>query len=172
MGLFLCPLCNDHFTIDPPHKCNDSKITSYIKKLKTEAHEAEMNLHLMQDDILFLIKEIPSLEKEKVEVSTKWIKSLWQYAGGNFYRTEDPVSFLSHWMAMHRILCEAFDLFRSKNYKEPKNLLSNLKQLLEVCEHAKTVLGYEDSKFDLSPEDIVNKLPDGVTGNTSASEVE
>lgn len=155
MGLFLCQLCNDHLDFDRPHECDPVTLRKRIEELEMKARKAEHKLNVIEDAVQHLIKELPSLEGEKIEVTTKWLRLLWKAAECRFDKFEEPESFLGHWMAMHRILCEAFDLFRSKKHGHPANLLVNLKELWEACERAKVVLGYQTSVFDLSPEDIV-----------------
>lgn len=155
MGLFLCDMCNEQLTFDSPHVCDPGKLRAYIAELELRARKAEHKLNVMEDAVLYTLKELPSLEGEKIEVSTKWLRMLWQAAECRFDKYEEPEAFIGHWMAMHRILCEAFDLFRSRKYGKPSNLLKNLQELKEACEIAKKVLGYQDSVLDLSPEDIV-----------------
>ena len=60
-------------------------------------------------------------------------------------------------MSLHRILRSSYDLFRSKLYPtQDKTLLGKLKSLKEAVDNSREVLGYQDSKLDMTPEDLLN----------------
>jgi hypothetical protein len=153
-------MCNEQLSLDPPHVCNPDDVREYVAELKLRADQAEHKLNLIDDAVLLTLKDLTSLEGEKVEVSTKWLRKLWKAAECNFFdRYNELETFLAHWMAMHRILRCAFDLFKSRKYAS-SNLLKILQALKIACEDAKKILGYQDSLLDLSPEDIVKKTND------------
>lgn len=154
MGLFLCDLCNAHLTLDP-HECDKEKILRNIQQLEERARIAERNLDDVQNAVFKLLEPLGSLDGEEVTVKTEWLQWLWDAARCKWHKADTAKSFLCHWMATHRILCEAFDLFRSKKHGHVETKLNKLKHLREACDKAKEVLGYQDSNLDLTPEDLV-----------------
>lgn len=157
MGLFLCPMCNEHLTLDPPHVCEREKIIAYVERLEHEARLAEHRLSEIQNAVMKVLQPLSSLDGEEVTVKTEWLRKLWDAANCRWHEAKIADSFLVHWMATHRILCEAFDLFRSKKYGKSQTLLEKLKDLRDACDKAKETLGYRDSNLDMTPEDLAER---------------
>lgn len=156
MGLFICDLCNKHLDITAggSHVCNQEDIRKHVEQLELAARTAERNLDEMQNAVLMILKELPSLEGEKVQVNAEWLRRLWGATKNQWYDAKTADDFLVQWMVTHRILCEAYDVFRSKKYGHSQTLLQKLTDLREACDNSKAVLGYKDSHFDMSPEDL------------------
>ena len=158
MGLFLCHICNEQLGFENPHKCDPETIRKYVGSLQDAARLAERRLDDMQNAVFMLIHELPSLEGEEITVKTKWLTRLWEATKCRWYEAETKEQFLVCWMATHRILCEAFDLFRDEKHGKKETLLQKLVALKEACTNAQEFLGYKDSKLHLSPEDICKNL--------------
>lgn len=166
MGLFLCDMCNKDLMCGyredgnhEKHVCKEEDILSHINRLKDTAWKAENNLDSIRNAVLMTIHELPSLENEEVTIKTKWIKKVWDAADCKWYehnvREGGPEYFLLRWIATHRLLCEAYDLFRSSKYGRVESLLTKLTNLKEAVDNSKEALGYQDIKLDMSPEDLL-----------------
>ena len=153
MGLFLCPMCDEQL-MSSPHVCNPTVIINRIHKLENEVRLAESKLNNVKNSVFMLLQSLPSLEGDSVSVETEWLRKMWHAAECQWHENKSPDKFLVRWIALHRILCEAFDLFRS-NKKE--TTLEKLRFLKEACDSAKKVLNYEDSKLYLTPEDLMSR---------------
>lgn len=153
MCLILCKVCDEELT--HTHVCNPEKIIAYVDRLRREARTAESKLSEIQNAVMKVLQPIPHLENEEVTVKTEWLRKLWNAANCQWDEVKTADSFLVHWMATHRILCEAFDVFRSKKYGKSQTLLEKLRDLREACDKAKETLGYQESNLDMSPEDLV-----------------
>jgi len=157
MGLFLCDVCNQQLGT-PPHVCNREDIKKYVDDLEERATTAEFRLNDVKNAVLMVLEQLQSIEGEEVTVKTEWLKKLWAAAKCQWYEAKDASAFLKRYIALHRILCEAFDLFRTK---KGETLLLKLKNLREACDSANSLLGYEKNQIDklsLTPEDIVNSV--------------
>lgn len=157
MGLFLCPVCAELLTEN--HECEKGKIEARMQSLVNATWQSDHKCNEMQNAVLMLMHQLPSLDGEKVEVDTAWLCKLWDTAGSKpddrpSYRSGSPEQFMTKWTALHQILCASFRLFRSKH----GGLLSKMKWLRERCIHAKEVFGYKDDKFDLSADDLVGSM--------------
>lgn len=161
MGLFRCDLCDENlgFIGGDIHKCDPEKIKSKIKmeKLQKLAMDAENHLEDIRNAVYKILQQLPSMDGPKATVDTDWIRRLWDAAECRWWEAKTADSFLVHWLASHRILVEAFQLFRSKEYGKSVPKLEKLKQLREACDYARKVLGYDKDgdEFDVSPEDLV-----------------
>lgn len=159
MGLLICDSCNRQMDWGGEHVCKPNDIRYHVAELENRARVAEDNVSDMRNDMYWVLKDLPSLEGDKLEVSGKLIRQLWDAVGGQWYEHKTADSFLSMWLATHRILCEAFDLFRTKKKGGTTGtVLERLKELRRACDEARIVLGYLDSKFDVTPEELVGKL--------------
>src|SRR5574343_756231 len=79
MGLFLCDLCNQQLSLkEVKHVCKPEDIKAYIDRLDDDRRVAERKLDDIREAIFQVMSEIPSFEEEKVTVSTKWLKRLWE----------------------------------------------------------------------------------------------
>lgn len=159
MGLFLCDICNEQLSLED-HICKQEDIRKRIQYLEIEAGTARHHLNLVQDAVFLILKSIgdeSSLDLDLVAVETKLIRDLWKAAKCEWHDHKTEKSFLVMWMATHRVLCEAFSIFRKKSQGQikPLNLLEKLTNLNKSCEEAKVTLGYESSKFDMTPEDLL-----------------
>ena len=157
MGLFVCHLCNEHLgiTVGGSHVCNQENIRKHVEILERRARDAEFNLKEMQNAVLMILQELSSLEGDKIPVSGEWLRRLCGATKDCWYEAKGADDFLVRWMVIHRILCEAYDVFRSKKYGHSQTLLQKLTDLREACGKSKDVLGYNDSHFDQTPEDLV-----------------
>jgi len=154
----ICDICDKALGWTPhEHVCDPEKIREHVHELRTRAAVAENRLNSVQDAIFKLLEPLPSLNDETVTVKSEWLRKLWESAQCQWHEAKTADSFLVRWMALHRILCEAFDLFRSKKYGKTQTLLEKLKDLREACDKAKETLGYQDSKLDMTPEDLAVK---------------
>lgn len=154
MGLFLCKLCNAHLDMSP-HKCDPEAIEAHIFQLENEKWQAQNHLNQVRNTIYNLLKPLETLEGESVIVKGDLLRNLWSAANCEWHNAKTADNFLSHWMALHKILRKAFDLFRSKKKETP---LEKLNQLKNSVDTAKEVLGYQDSKLDLTLEDFINEI--------------
>ncbi len=154
MGLFLCSVCDEQigFGSIPEHVCDHEKIKALTSKLRDQANAAESKLHDIKNAVFMTLQQLPSLDPEEVTIPTEWLRNLWKAAECQWYSEKTADNFLSRWIATHRTLCEAFDLFRSK---KSESKLEKLQALREACDNAAELLGYQDSKLDLRPEDLV-----------------
>ena len=155
MGLFLCDLCDQQLGFDGNHFCATANIRKKNERLEKDKRTAERRLDEMQNAVLMLLKELPSLAVERINVDAKWLRRLWDATQGRWDEAKTADEFLSHWLATHRVLCEAYDVFRTEKYGHPQTLLQKLTDLRIVCDSSKKVLGYEASDFDMTPEDLV-----------------
>lgn len=149
MGLFLCPLCDEKLSAN--HVCDKDRLLEHVQTLTRRAQAAEHQLLLTQNAVRMLLKDVPSMELEEIRVKTEWLRKLWDATESKWYKKETATDFHVKWMAVHRVLSEAFNVFKSK---KSKTLLEKLTELKKFCEEAKIVLGYQDSKFDMSPEQL------------------
>lgn len=99
-----------------------------------------------------MLKELPSLEGDSIQVSGSWMRRLWDAIQGRWYDAKDADTFMVHDFAKQNILCAAYDLFREK---KNKTVLDKLKRLKEACESSVKALGYNTKPFTINPEDIV-----------------
>ncbi len=156
MGLFLCDLCNEHLGLSSkgltPHVCDPETLRKRVRQLEDAARTAERRLDEIQNAVFMVLQELPSLEGEQVAVSGAWLRRLWDAARCVWYHAETPDNFLSRWLVKGFVLSRAYALFRKKG---GKTLLDKLVGLRQACDESRPVLGYENSPFDLSPEDLV-----------------
>ena len=145
--LIVCDIC-DEVVSELPHVCDKEKIKAYIKSLQDRANKAERNLEDVQNAVFMILKDLPELQGESISVKTEWLRNLWSTAKCQWYEQKSADDFLVCWLATHRILCEAFDLFRSKNIDKEKKL----RDLKDACIQASRILQYNEN-FDLGPED-------------------
>ena len=154
MGLFLCGLCDDHLTED--HVCDRAKIKAKIDRLEDQWRKEYNSLERVKNSVYILLQSLPSLDEKHVFIETKWVKDLWKAIDGSWYEANTADKFLSRWIALHMILTKSFDLFRTRPYDS----LDKIKRLKQVCEEAKKTFGYEDIKFDLTPEEVLQEKKD------------
>lgn len=161
MGYPTCDICNQGIGFrDDEHICNSEDIEKYIKSMDEKTRKTQGQLDNIRDSILMLIQSLPSLENEKTVVDTKWIRSIWDAAQCRDYDARTPETFLVKWLVTHRVLCEAFSLFRTEETGRKKMpVLERLEFLRRSVDEARTILGYEDeSPFDVTPEDILKGI--------------
>lgn len=80
MGWLPCPLCGEDLlglALEEKHVCDHEKIRKNFEELDLAARTAEYRLRNMQNAVMRVFQEIPSLEGDKVEVSTIWLRRLW-----------------------------------------------------------------------------------------------
>ncbi len=154
MGLFLCQICDEQLSFTESHVCKQEDIVNYIQRLRDDANRSRNFLNDIQNAVLMILQSLPTLDDEQILVETKWLRKLWDAAQCQWHENKSVDKFLVRWIALHRTLSESFNLFRSKNHK---TLLEKLTAVREMCDSAKKVLGYEDSRFDLTPEDLVSQ---------------
>lgn len=154
MGLFLCECCGKHW--NPEHLCKPEDIEQYIREMDYRARMAELNLDKIRYAVRLMLQEIPSLDGEEVTIKTAWLRKLWNAAELTVDDSKTIDNFLARNLAMSRLLCEAFDMWRSR---KKETTLQKLKSLRTVCDNAKEVFGYHDSVFDMSPEQVHESVP-------------
>ena len=152
MGLFLCSVCNKDLLGDMLHVCKREDIEERIEKLEIARGIAENRLQSIQDAVYRLLEALPSLSEPTSTVDSDWLRKLWNATQCAWYEAKTADSFLIRWMAMHDILRCAFDLFRKP---DKDSALTKLIRLYEACNRAKEVLGYQSSKFTVSPEQFL-----------------
>ncbi len=116
MGLFVCDKCGFEGGVHlyaGGHVCEEQAILDHVKKLRDRASEAETKLDNIRNAVFMVLKDLPDLEGETVSVKTQTLRSLWDAAKCQWHEQKSADSFLVCWLVTHRILCEAFDLFRS-----------------------------------------------------------
>lgn len=162
MGLFLCDVCNEQLG-PAPHVCDLAKVREYVDRLEDQARVAERRLEDVRNAVYKILQPLDGLEKREegdVLVSGEWLRKLWAAAQCNWdlmaeARTAD--SFLTCWIATHRVLRKAFDVFRTG---KGLTLQEKLQALREACNQASEVLGYQSSKLDMSVEDVIQNRRD------------
>lgn len=156
MAFPICSLCDEPLSFTgPPHECSREKIMANITRLQDAERVASQKLEDMQNSVLVMLKEVGGpFEGDKVTVNAAWLRRLWDATNNCWYEAKNADDFLVQWMATHRILCEAYDVFRSKKYGHKQTLLQKLTDLREACDKSKPILGYNDSHFDVTPEDL------------------
>lgn len=152
MGLFLCELCGEQ--LGHHHECKTSDILARINKLEDDKRNAELSLDGIRNAVYKILQGFPEAYGGSVEVPYRDIIRLWEAASCRWHRSQTPEQFLVCWIAVHRILVEAFRVFKTNN-REP--LVEKLRALRVACDQAREALGYTDSILDMSPEDVVSK---------------
>jgi hypothetical protein len=151
MGIFVCEVCGYEGGLGQPggHVCHPSDVLLHVRELKASANEAHLQIRDIQNAVFRILEDVPSLEGGTVEVKTEWLRRLWDAA--RCQRNEDSSldNFLARWMSMHRIMANAFDVFR---FRKEESLVKKLTRLRQQCDHAMVVFGY-NSKLDLTPEE-------------------
>lgn len=139
------------------HQCERDDIIKRIESLGNVAWKAEMRLSNIRSKVKLLIKELSSLDEEEIIVKTKWIKDLWEATENRCAekKNSNPNEFLSIWLYQQHVLCEAFDLFRSK---KNETALVKLRNLRKVCDEAKAYIYPGGSPFDVTPDDILDEI--------------
>lgn len=155
MGLFLCDICDEQ--LSDSHVCDKEVIKKRISTLEERACLAERQSRDMQNAIFMILHTLPTLEGDEVVVKTNDLKRLWEAAKCQWFSAKTADQFLSCWMAMHKILREAYNVFRSRNFKKNLSLLEKLNNLHKACIESKPILGYQDSNLDKSPEQLMEK---------------
>jgi hypothetical protein len=153
LGLFLCDICDEQLSLEV-HVCEPDKIRARIQKLQDATRIAEFRWDKVRNAVYMILQSLPLLGDEKVVIEAEWLRRLWDAADCRWYENTSADNFLVRWIAVHRILSEAFDVFRSK---KNETLLVKLQALKKVCDEAKEVLGYQNSILDLMPEDLIEK---------------
>lgn len=154
MGVHICQMCNEHINFDDVHVCNPDKIKAYVSKLEEDVRDARNKLESMQNAVFMLVQELPSLGTGAVCVDTKWVRQLWLATNCHWYKVETVDDFHVQWLATHRVLCEAFDVFRAERLEHSRTLLQKLTDLKEACAKAAELM-YPDSGLIITPEELV-----------------
>lgn len=159
MGLFLCDLCDQE--LEENHVCDKAFILKRIKELRNAAQVAEDRLGQVQNAIFMIMAKDLAFTHlgicTKVSVEADWLKELWDASQCRWGEAKTVNDFLSTWIALHDILCEAYDVFRTEKYGHPQTLLQKLTDLRNVCDRSKKVLDYESCVFDMTPEDLTRE---------------
>lgn len=153
MGLFLCDLCDQHLGV-APHVCEPADIRKHVQTLELRAQVAERKWDDIRNAVFMLLQSLPTLVGESAVVETEWLRKLWAAAECRHYEARTADDFSLRWMATHNVLRFAFGLFRSKANGKVATRLERLQSLRKACNHAKEVLGYQSSVFDVSPEEL------------------
>ncbi len=156
MGLFICDICNEQ--LNGKHVCNLENVKKYVNELKESAMVSAKNLAEIQNAVFMILQELPPPSSAAGWAADEWIDRLWEAAKCQHNNIKTKEQFLVRWTTMHRILSEAFDVFRSVKYGKKESILDKLKSLKEACKTAQEVFGYQDSKLDLTPEDICDEI--------------
>ena len=91
-----------------------------------------------------------------VKIDGKIIQELWELCVTHGYPSaESAECFLSRWLVTHRILIEAYDLFRER---DSSTILQRLEELEKACRDSQDIMGYNDSKLTLTSKDLKNGL--------------
>lgn len=151
MGLFLCPKCDLQHIGTP---CKEEDIIAHVEQLKREKWEAEQKLDQIRNAIFMIIQELPSLEGE-IKVNKDWLDRLWKAGQCQWYEAKTTETFLVRWCALHFLLSDTYDLFRKNRYGKELSFLDKLKKLKKQVDRSQEVMGYQDSKLDYEPEDLV-----------------
>lgn len=159
--LIICDLCDKDITSTPRHVCDRADIRAYVTRLVDDNRAAERDLDDIRNGVYKLLQSLPNISgTEEVVVRTDWLRRLWSAAACQWHEAKTADSFLVSWLATHRILSRAFDLFRSENRRQKVTMRDKLQSLKDACVQAQKVLGYEDSKLDLGSDDVVRLCRD------------
>lgn len=154
MGLFLCDICNQELgTV--PHVCKEEDVIGYIHHLEELSRGAQNKLQHIEDQVLKLVEKLPDLSGPECTISSDLVRAIWEAVDCQWYEAKTADSFLARWMAMHHVLRFSFDLFRTRGIMTTADKLT---RLVEACETAKEVLGYQDSVFNLNVADLLKEL--------------
>lgn len=158
--LILCDVCNKDITGSgfngaAKHVCSRDDIIAYVNQLTNHANDAERKLNQVRSAVLKILTSIPNIEKPTHTFPADLITELWEAAVLRDRDIETAAEYHNQWMSLHRILCEAFDLFRPLKHGRAETLLARLEALKKVCLHAQAIHGYTDSKLTLTPQDII-----------------
>lgn len=155
MCLIICRLCNEEIGFET-HTCDPEKIANYINQLKQDLIDSGDKLECMANAVFMVLKDLPKLDGNPVEVSPVWLQRLWEAVEGKYYKADTADLFIIQSLAKQQILCAAYELFRDR---KGKTLLEKLQRLKETCDNSVKALGYDNTKspFTITPEDIVNK---------------
>ncbi|RJQ25694.1 hypothetical protein C4577_04850, partial [Candidatus Parcubacteria bacterium] len=104
MGLFVCDLCGFQGGLGCSHECKKEDIRKHAKYLDLEKRTAEDHLEKMKNAVLMILKNLPSLEGNKIEVSGDWLRKLWNATENQWYEAKTADDFITCWMVTHRIL--------------------------------------------------------------------
>lgn len=155
-----CDICDEYIDYSgDKHVCNKSDILERFRFLEERATKAERRLERINDTALKLFSTLPELDLDMVCVDVVWLKKLWEALECNWdYQGNTLDLFHIQWMATHRVLCEAFDVFRSfhnHGINKTPSLLEKLKVLHEFCIKAAKTCNYDDESLDMTPEELV-----------------
>ncbi len=152
MGMFICKFCNYRDGLGCEHVCRPEDVLAYIDSLTDGIRELSKKVHSIKNCVLKLLQE--TAESRGSVSDSIWLQRLWDAADvGSFWDAKGSEDFQIHWLATQWVLCDAFDLFREKG-----SLLDKLTVLRKRCDESKKTLGYDDSVFSLSPEDLIAGL--------------
>jgi hypothetical protein len=157
VGILICRTCDVDITGDGNHVCSQKAVLALVERLREETRTAEQRLSDIRNAVFRALEELPGREGELVAVPFDRLRQLWDAAQCRWYEATTADDFLARWLATHRILCEAFDVFRSVKCGKRETLLEKLLALRAACDAARATLGYENSGFDLTPEDLAAK---------------
>lgn len=152
MGLFLCNVCDKEVNTKGEHICSKEDIIQHIDFWKNLAYKNQIYLDKIQNAVYNIFQSLPSLDASAVLVETNWLRQLYKAADCQWYKEKSADNFLVRWLVTHSVLCEAFDLFRSKK-KETK--LEKLQNLRKACKEVADTLDYNDANLDILPEQLV-----------------
>lgn len=160
MGLFLCPCCDQNMfgenVIDGkyvPHVCKQEDIEKHVVSLRNEISSLESKIFDISDKLELFVHNLPSLDGK---IDGKIIQELWELCVTHGYPSaESAECFLSRWLVTHRILIEAYDLFRER---DSSTILQRLEELEKACRDSQDIMGYNDSKLTLTSKDLINGL--------------
>lgn len=165
MGLFLCRRCGQEISLSgkstSPHECEPEKIDARIDWLEGRVSDCERRAATVKDFLEHTLASVAvgnGLDAETVEVSSQWLRKLWDgVSGGKWEYAQTADSFLLRQMAIHAVFRAANDLFRYRPHKTGISL-AKLERLRAECVTAYRTLYGSEIKFDLSAEDVADLL--------------
>lgn len=156
MCLIICDVCDETLSDFSGHICNPEKIKSYVNELKERTIRSERKLDSIQNAIMLVVKSLPTLDGNFVTIEKKLLDDIWNAAQCEWFESKTADSFLTMWLLTHRVMCEAFDVFRSTRFGHKQTLLQKLQYLKESCDEANSALYNNEDGFDCTPEELVN----------------
>lgn len=159
MGLMLCRVCYKQLPLpsEGEHVCDPEVIIARYEAMHKQATDAKRKCAEMEDAVQVIVSTLPSLEGDEVTIKTAVLQQLWDAVDAQWFNAKTMGRFHQQWLATHLVLCEAYDVFRGKRFGKPITLLEGLKALYDACLDSQKVLGYTDSGFVLTPEQLIGE---------------
>lgn len=156
MCLILCDICDANITGEVfnkiEHVCKREDIEKNVKKLTETMNFYQSKLNTVEELLHYYISEKVEIRQDEKEFLDKMMMAVSPNLVS--YSSETSESFLVKWLATHRVLCEAFQLF----YKDGRPILEKLKDLEDSIANARQVLKYTTSKDVMTSEELCLKF--------------